>query len=141
MKKLIIFSAILLAVVLIFLGIYNVVFKKTSLPSGTASQNMPASATPTAGTGNTSQAKTKIYAVSDQAVLGPFFNKTKQKLTYYSAADGTVWQSDPDGSNKTKTEATTVSGIENVQWSPDGSSTLAQINNSYYEFNHLSNVG
>lgn len=142
MKKLFIFSAILLVVVLIFLGVYNVVFKKTASPSTAAVQTTQTSgAAPLNDKAGASQAKPKIQAVSDQAVFGPFFSKTKQKLTYYSVADGTVWQSDPDGSNKTKTEATTVSGVQNVQWSPDGSSTLAKINNSYYEYNHVSSVG
>jgi hypothetical protein len=146
MKKLFIISSILLVAVLIFLGVYNVAFKKNASLSSIKSQSLPTnnSADPAGKKGDV-QVKTKIYAVSERAVLGPFVNAKKEKIIYYSANDGTVWESKLDGSSIEKVEAKTIDGLKNVSWSPDGINTLAEISNSgghaYFGYNHASSVG
>ena len=135
-------SAVLLGVVLFFLGIYNFVFKK----------NTPIVAQPTAQEiANEAQKKAaqkdseKISAISSQPVLGPVFDKKSETVLYYSAKDGTVWTSNPDGSGKKQTSNKTLNGLKNVLWSQDHSQVLTTFEKDgqqiFYQYDYKTNKG
>lgn len=142
MKKLFIFSAVLLVLVLIFLGIYNLAFRKNfpqiSSRSEQNVQNVGPNQTEINSVNNSRGEK--ISALSSQAVIGPFLNSQKQLIAYY-ATDGTVWQIGLDGKGETKTEATPVAGLQNVTWSPTGSQTLSKTRDGYFEYDHSKSSG
>jgi hypothetical protein len=127
----------LLVTVLFFLGIYNFAFKK-DVPEAIV-QSTPAAESAT------QKAPEKITAISEQAVVSPFFDKKSETVTYYSAKDGTVWQISFDGKEKRQIETTKVDGLKNVLWSPDHRKTLTTIKiggqSSFYEYDHQSKKG
>jgi len=142
MKKMFIISAVLLGVVLFFLGIYNFVFKKNtpivmqSPAQETANDVQKAAA---------QKASEKISVISSQPVLGPVFDKKSGKILYYSANDGTVWTSNPDGSEKKQTSSKTLNGLKNVLWSQDHSQVLTTFEKdgqqTFYQYNYKTNTG
>lgn len=135
MKKLFIISAVLLVVVLVFLGIYNLAFKAKDI---TVEE-------PKTETVETKASTEKISAVSDIPVIGVYLDKAGEKLRYYSGKNGTVWESELDGTNKQMIESVELNGLKNVQWSADGQVTISEFfkdgARSYYQYNHDKAVG
>ena len=133
LKKFIL-SAALLIIVLFFLGIYNFAFKKDSK---TIVQPTPEPVV--------QKAPEKITAISDQAVISPFFDKKTEIITYYSAKDGTVWQTDANGKNKQQIETVKLEGLKNVLWSPDHQKVLTTFEKSgqtsFYEYDRQNKKG
>jgi hypothetical protein len=138
MKKIFIISLVLLGVVLFFLGVYNFAFKKNTNPATPAASSDAQK--PTAP-----KTSAKLAAVSDQAVLGPVFDKKSETLTYYAAKDGTVWTSDADGNGKRQTAGTPLPGLKNVFWSADRSKVLTMFEKngqtSFFEYNYPTKKG
>jgi hypothetical protein len=140
MKKVFIISTSLLLVAMFFFGIYNLAFNKKQKTDLAVVQN-------------DSQDKEKlqnadekkVVLISDQSILGLFINKKAEKIVYYSASDGTVWESDFNGSNKIKTENFEITGLQNVFWSIDGKNSISEFTKEnrhfFYRFNHSSNIG
>lgn len=117
MKKVFIISAVLLVVVLFFLGIYNFVFKKDTptIVKEISNENQKTAA---------QKASEKISVISSQPVLGPFFDKKSETISYYSAKNGTVWTSNPDGGGKKQISNKTWDDLKEVLWSQDHSQVL-----------------
>lgn len=144
MKKIFIISIALLGVTLFFLGIYNIAFKKAPAPvvQAPAIQEAPAKkevvqAIPVK--------KPKITAVSKEPVLGVFVDKKAETVTYYSATDGTVWQVNVDGTNRTQIVDTKLAGLKNVIWSIDGTKVLSEFNKDgkivFYTYDYSKKAG
>lgn len=146
MKKVFIISSILLAVVLLFLGIYNFAFKKDS-----STQNQQ-SAKPTSQAENDSakstalQSKTeKIKTISDRGVIGAVFDKKNDAILYYSATTGTTWRVNADGTGRQQTSEVAVKSLKKALWSPDRSKVITTLekdgNMVFYQYDHVLQKG
>lgn len=138
MKKIFIVSLIFLAITLFFLGVYNFAFKK----------NEPVVQVPKATTQAIEQPlinKQKIIQISKDPVLSPVFDKKTGMIKYYSATDGTVWQVDADGENKTQISSAALPGLKEVKWSPDSSRVLTHFvkegKDVFYEYDYNKKAG
>ena len=140
MKKIFIISAVLLVLVLIFLGVYNFAFKKEA--TNTQQKNSPVIAETKKPTAAPEIRIEKIKAISDGPVLGPVIDKKTEKVKYYDANNGTVWQTDSDGQNKQQLNSTKVLGIKSVLWSPDHSRVLTTMQKDektvFYMYDYVS---
>ena len=129
MKKLFIISAILLGVLLLFLGVYNFAFKKETAPVQQNSQSASdasVNAQPVKATA-TEKNSEKITAISDGAVLGSYFDKKTEEIGYFDLGSGTVWRMDSFGKNKRQIPNTKITGLKNIAWTPDHNKALATI--------------
>lgn len=137
MKKLFIISAVLLTIILFFLGVYNFAFKKDK-PNEIVEKK---SSIETEKKFDQTAVLEKIYPVSDQEVIGATYNKKTDSLVYYAKQDGTTWTSDLNGNNKQQISKTKVLGLKSVKWSPDRSKVLTVVNTQgkdvYYEYDNL----
>ena len=145
MKRIFISSGILFVVTLFIWGIYNFAFKKSSPVSQinkTATQETIQS---TATAVVNSKKQDKITLVSKDAVLGAVSDKKTEKISFYSALDGTVWQSDSDGSNLIQTSSVKLSGLVGVNWSPDKTKVLTSFNkdgkSTFFMYDNLKKAG
>lgn len=123
-KKIFIISSSLLAIFLIFWGVYNLSFK-TSIPGKSSSLENKNSA----GSQPASPAKiasAKIEAVSEEAVLSPTFNKDDGSIKYYSPADGKFYQINLEGGNKKALSEKKFSDVVSVLWSPNSFKTILE---------------
>lgn len=135
MKKLFIISAVLLGVLLFFLGVYNFAFKKDNSvvqQSNLESVNdisLPAK-------------PEKIIAISEDAVLGPIIDNKTEEIKFYDAISGVVWKMNSDGQKKQQITDIKVSGLKSVLWSPDHNKVLTTIQKNgqdfFYEYDYLS---
>jgi len=145
MKKIFIISAALLIVVLFFLGIYNFAFKKNTIVSDTNTVVKSTAQPDAAKDAVVQKAPEKIKAISDQAVLGPVFDKKSETITYYSVKDGTVWQTDSAGKTKQQIETTPLEGLKGVLWSPDHQKVLTMFKKGeqvyFYEYDRQGKKG
>lgn len=148
MKKLFIISTILFSIILIFLGIYNFVFKKNLQinPSDTVKQKSQNNNDLFINEKAISQKNnSKISIISEQAAKGLYIDKKREKIKYYAAEDGTIWESDLDGKNLKQIENTQIIGFKNAQWSVDGKKTISQLEKdgkiSWFEFDHEKMAG
>jgi len=141
MKKIFIISLVLLIVVMVFLGIYNIAFKKSEEPViREADQKEQIKKTMPAAEVGVIKSE-KITAISSIEVVGAVFDKKNDAILYYSAKDGTTWKSDPNGKNIMQTSQTKVLGIKNVLWSPDKSKVLTTVEKEgklvFYEYDTI----
>ena len=146
MKKLFISSGILFVITLFIWGIYNFAFKKSSsvsqtskTTSSTTSQNPNVQATIVEKKNN------KIVPISKEAVLGATIDKKTEKISFYSALDGTVWQVDSDGSNLMQISSVKLSGLVGVNWSSDKTKVLTNFNkdgkNIFFMYDNIKKAG
>ncbi|NTW26705.1 MAG: hypothetical protein HGA36_00015 [Candidatus Moranbacteria bacterium] len=140
MKKLFIISAILLVVVLIFLGIYNFAFKKDA-PT-TQQIIAPVVDTSKALSGVKTE---KITAISDGGVLGAIMDKKTEEIKYYETSTGLVWKMDAEGKGKQRITDVKVLGLKKVLWSIDASKVLTvtqkEGQNSFYMYDYRTQKG
>jgi hypothetical protein len=137
-KKIFITSSILFAIMLIFLGVYNLSFKKDT-PQAQPADNPAAPASPP-------QVETaKITPVSDEAVLSPILDAATSKIKYYSKLTGKVYSIDLDGTNKKTVSDKNLPGLTDVLWSPDGSKVITKFSqdtgNKFFYYDYATNVG
>lgn len=133
MKKVFIISAILLVVVLVFLGVYNFAFKKNEAAvQRPVSEPEKVAATPIK--------MEKIKALSSSAVLGAVFDKKTAGVKYYDANTGFVWEVSANDQGKQQITNTKVLGLKNVLWSPGLNKVLTTIQkdgqNSFFEYDY-----
>ncbi|NTV41381.1 MAG: hypothetical protein HGA61_03860 [Candidatus Moranbacteria bacterium] len=124
MKKVFIISIVFLSVTLFVFGIYNLAFKQTNNNQEGAETIKQAVQTVETNTTSTKKNPDRIMAVSKEPVLGAVIDKKTEKIYFYSALNGTVWQADSDGFNLTQISDTKLSGIIEAAWSPDRSGVL-----------------
>lgn len=115
MKKAFIILAVFFGITLLFWGVYNFAFKKESL-NGQAANSLENIAEKNNRIAAEKKAQGKLYAVTDTAVMGPVYQKKKDKLFYYKKADGTAWQMDVDGKNKEQVSNKNLSGLKYLDW-------------------------
>lgn len=118
-KKIFIISIILLGIALLFLGVYNFVFKKDSVGNNS-------NISPNEELKNNSSArkeKSAIVKISEDQVLRAVLARDSEKIKYY-ATDGTVWEIGVDGNGKKQISSDKLSGLQNALWSPDGTKVI-----------------
>lgn len=123
MKKLFIISAVLLVFVLIFLGVYNFVFREER-PAPPASQTIQQEAPVMPETPK--QDKKQLHAISEEPVLGAVFDEKNGTILYYGTNDGFVWKTDLSGEKKERISLTKLDNLKNITWSPERTSFLAE---------------
>jgi len=121
LKKILIILIIILIIALIGLLIYNFFIKK---PEG---KEYEPGEFPEAEKGEfvpqekefMPQPEVKIKAISQEAVLSPTLTADKKGVIYYLRSNGTIWQSDFDGSNLNQVSDTVLENLVKILWSPD----------------------
>lgn len=139
-KKIFISSITFLAVCLIFLGIYNLSFKKSVPEDSTTNETSNPSSV-----SNQNKSSSSAIAISDEAILAPFFDAATSTIKYYSKLTGQVYQIDLDGTNKKTLSEKNLPGLSDVFWSPDGTKAITKFaqNGSvkFYYYDYLTNTG
>jgi len=113
LKKILIILIIILIIALIGLLIYNFFIKK---PEG---KEYEPGEFPEAEKGEfvpqekefMPQPEVKIKAISQEAVLSPTLTADKKGVIYYLRSNGTIWQSDFDGSNLNQVSDTVLENL------------------------------
>ncbi len=142
MKKVLIISLILLGITLLFLGVYNVAFKKGV--SKTAEPVVKISEEANKQTETVSKKQEKIKNISGQAITGkPFFDKKNETLKYYSAEDGTLWSAGEN--SKKQISDTELTGLIDVFWSENGKKAITKFKKDdktfFYFYDHEKQEG
>ncbi len=127
MKKVFIISAVLLAVTLLILGVYNFGFKAIENSAQPKQANQSAEQTKSTTTEIANKKTEKITLVSNEPVLGPVADKKTEKVFYYSGSNGTIWQVDNDGLNRVQVSDVKIAGLVSAVWSPDRLKSLTTI--------------
>ena len=126
---------------LLFFGIYNFAFKKSTPAPVTTIEN-EATATPPTETPKEvpKLSLAPISALTDEAVLAPTLVSGESALKYYSKLSGQVYQIDFNGNGKRMLSAKTLPGLVFVLWSPDKSKVITKITNgttsSFYSYDY-----
>ena len=118
-KKIFFLSVLILAMSLLFWGVYNLSFKKTTAPVA----QEPA---PTVEAPAIPKTLPQIAAISDEAVISPVLTGDGSQIKYYSRATGQVYEIDLDGGNKSTLASTELPGINNIFWSEDGTKVISK---------------
>jgi hypothetical protein len=128
-KKIFIISAIALGIVLIFLGVYNFVFRSANSESnkmpGPAANILPGNSSQN---GEKLKSDEKIYLAIDDAVLSPSLNQKTEVIRYYSLNNKGFFSFDAANKTKSKINGEEVSGLKNIIWSSSGEKAILKIN-------------
>jgi len=127
MKKVFIISTVLLAVTLLILGVYNFGFKAFENSSQSKEVKQPVEQIKTKTEEAVTKKTEKISLVSKEPVLSGVADKKTEKVFYYSASDGTIWQVDGEGLNRIQISDAKIAGLVNASWSPDRLKSLTVI--------------
>lgn len=149
MKKVFIVSSILLFVALVFLGIYNLAFKKNP-----ASQTEPVSNNEEAkvlddlfsdSKKQDSRQKEKIYPITGESVISPTLDKDLKNIIYYSKNNGSVYKISPDGAKQETVAENNLEGLANVLWSSDKNKVITKFQkdgrDKFYFYNYETKSG
>ncbi|EKE25273.1 MAG: hypothetical protein ACD_5C00227G0002 [uncultured bacterium] len=140
MKKIFIISLVFLLIILLFLGVYNFAFKKEN-PKNSVMQEQGSQLKKDVIQDSSNLKIEKIISISEEGVVASTYDKKLDSIIYYSAVDGTVWKSNPDGKNKQQVSKDKVMGLKNVIWSPDKSKVLTTINSQgqdkFYQYDNV----
>jgi len=134
-KKIFIASSVLLAIVLIFWGIYNLSFNNKT--EEMSQEDLTITATDPKNTAPTSA---QIQQISEEAILAPFIDTKNFTIKYYAKETGHIYQIDFDGKHKKTISDINLPGLINSSWSPNGMKVISQflrgdaIQHSYYDF-------
>lgn len=155
MKKIFIISSVLLAVVLIFLGIYNFAFRDTAAPTtppakadtaDTAKKpadTAPADDVAAPATDNADQKTARrnevIISVSQGPVVAPTVDRDKNVIRFYRP-DGTVGEVSIDGGSEKSFADKELTGFAFAVWAPDAQRVLTKFVDRagarFYSFDH-----
>ncbi len=145
MKKVFIISSLILAVILLFLGIYNVAFKNNpydpKVADKTVAKEQSSDASPTMEEqSESSQQDATISPVTEEKVIAPSYRKETDSVIYISPADASVKEiSLPMLSARTLMQ---LSGAPiQAVWSPDSSHALVEIRDGNGTRWHAVDVG
>ncbi|MCX6763628.1 MAG: hypothetical protein NTZ97_02750 [Candidatus Moranbacteria bacterium] len=138
-KKLFIFSSALLAIVLIFWGIYFLVFRKPAPPAVPAvklEETVPVA--------EVKKLEKSIPVVSDEAVLAPVFDERNKTIKYYTP-NGKTYEIDLDGINKKTLSDKDLPGLSGIFWSPDRTKVISQFSgagkNTFFYYDYAEKTG
>lgn len=127
MKNFFIVSASLLLISAIFLLAYNIAFKKSEIEKS-GSENKKERVF-------SELKKGKIYSVTEEKVVGKaFLDRKNEKISYYSAESGDVFEIDLDGRNKRSFSVQEATGLREVEWSLGGDKALLNMTYGYRYF-------
>lgn len=149
MKKVFIVSSILLFVVLIFLGIYNLAFKKNSPPEAEPVSNNQKEKVLndlfSDSKKQDSRQEEKIYPVAGEPVIYPTLDKDLKNILYYSKNNGSVYKISPDGAKQETVAENNLEGLVNVLWSPDKNKVITKFQkdgrNEFYFYSYETKSG
>lgn len=134
MKKLFIISSVLLIFVLIFLGIYNFVFKEMKISKelllNKQIEKIPESFNQSVSKKNEAP-KEKIASLTSEVVVSPTISDDAKYVYYHSGENGNAWKMELDGSNKEKISQNILTGLVNVLWSHDNSKGISCFRNNH----------
>ena len=123
-KKIFIFSSILLGIMLVFLGIYNFVFRANSSRSYKVPVSMEnLSSTPAAS----SKPTEKIYALSKERIVSPVLSSDGNGIMYYSL-QGNFTRLDIKSAAERKISEDKIDGLRSIIWAPDGKNAILKAN-------------
>ena len=134
-KKIFITSSVLLAVVLIFWGIYSLSFSNKTDEATPKDPNTTA-----VDPKNTAPSNAQIQQISEEAILAPFIDTKNFTIKYYAKENGRIYQIDFDGKHKKTISDIDLPGLVDSRWSPDGTKVISKflrgnaIQHSYYNF-------
>lgn len=119
LKKIFIISSIILFLILVFLGIYNLAFREdvpdrqegSTIGETTSTGNSPSDIS----TINKDQGK--ISALTDAAVLSPTLGAGGDHILYYLKDNGNVYEITTKGKQKKIISEDNLNGLKNVLWS------------------------
>jgi len=150
-KKIFIISSSLLALFLIFWGVYNLAFNKTSPqtvvtnPPGQSSGPTPATPNPNQPTETPSTTPGTIAQISDEAVIGPVMDPRGKNIEFYSPANGRAYRIDLDGQNKQAVNDQEIENIAGAFWAPSREKTILKTNQDgkirFYYYNFPQTLG
>ena len=123
-KKLFIVSSSLLALVLIFWGVYNLAFKPKTAPAAVQEKSKSATETPLPAPEKKSDSA--IIAISDDPVIAPILDERGKGIKYYSQTTGRAYHINLDGQNKKSLLDQNLLGLLDVVWSPDESKVISK---------------
>lgn len=109
MKKILIIIIALILILGLF-AVYNYFFKEETLPGETAEESGILETSGVLETGD-------IRVISQESVLNPIIDGNKVK--YYSATNGNIFQSEFDGSNPIRLSPNILTDIVKIIWSPN----------------------
>ena len=124
MKKVFIISSILLAIVLFFLGIYNLAFRQDPTRVGTVEKEETANNEQKTTTGSGVQ---KISAITDDAVRASVLTQDQKYIRYYAKDTGIAYEIDLDGRAKRALSDRMLPDIVDIVWSPDATKVLSTL--------------
>jgi hypothetical protein len=136
-KKLFYASLIILIVSLLFLGVYRLSFYKPAETAQVKKEEIKPAILPDQPKKETS----KIFAISDEAVLSPILSPDGLSIKYYSQKNGRAYQIDLDGTNKKEISDKDLIGLSSAIWSPDKTKVIAKFVGSggdvqFYYYNY-----
>lgn len=144
MKKIFIISSVLLFVALIFLGIYNLAFKKKPVSQiETPSNNEEVKVFNDLFSDSKKQddqQKEKVYPVTSESVISPTLDKNLKDILYYSKNNGSVYKISPDGAKQETVSENNSEGLVDVFWSPEKNKVISKFQkdgkNKFYLYNY-----
>lgn len=125
MKKTFIISSVLLAVVLLFLGIYNLAFRHDPTRVGTVEEKSAENGDARQTTSE-SDAR-KISPVTDEAVRASVITQDQKHIRYYAKDSGIAYEIDFEGRNKRALSDRTLPNLADVAWSPDATKVISML--------------
>jgi hypothetical protein len=123
-KKIFIISAIILGILLIFLGIYQLNFKK----GGTSNDSAATENTSAGAISKVNQGK--ITEISAKKVFFPVIDFNNSQIQYYSKETGMLSQMNLDGSGDKKLSPKSLPNLANVIWAPNGAKAILETRQS-----------
>lgn len=122
LKKVFIISSIFLVVVLIFLGVYNFIFRKNvDSPDqiGSSAEESSFFFRNASGLmGGKKEDAGKLILVSEDALVAPVISNDQKKILYFSASNGNLYEMGLKGEDRRALAQDRLVGMEDVQWSP-----------------------
>lgn len=144
LRKILIIIIIILIIALAGLLVYNFFLKPSKTEENGTGGQFPEGEEGGAiikeeGLTPTPELQTK--PLTREAVLSPTLSSDKTKIVFYSRIDGTIWQSNFDGSNLIQISSTKLDNLIDVIWAPDRGKTinvfednLGNITKYFYDF-------
>ncbi|MBU2633340.1 hypothetical protein KJ751_02435 [Patescibacteria group bacterium] len=79
----------------------------------------------------TTQQEKDLVHLTNFAVAGAIFNEELEKIIYFEKATGHLYKIDPSGQNREQISITTIPGLFEIIWSPDGTKAVLR----YFDIN------
>ncbi len=128
LKKILLIIIIVLIIILAGLLVYNFLIKKPAVEEygpGEFPEAGEGEFIPEQEEGLVPQPEQKIKAISQEAVISPTLTADKKGVIYYSRANGTIWQSNFDGSDLTQVSDSVLDNLVKILWSVDKSKLIS----------------